>query len=316
MKPTLFLIAIINLMLPLITLAGSGSETEPAAENEIASYTPQAKMLLDQLQQQLTTTMLAVAEHESKAGKNMAGFHYVLALPAQQLTNLGLVLDLADASNGYRVLSVSPGSTAENLAIKSNDYLVEINGIDVNQASSEQVSRLLFNLVPGEQLQLGVKSNGKIKTLATELAGQYVPAINLEIGGESDAATMLVKDGDASNACGVVSIFFHPPEARDIYPATINKIDDDHLKRGRNSYKLPVGKHTIYLHEQIDDRDLSFRSRGNRSTKAKSIEIAVAANTTYYLGAQYIRSKKFSTFDNGYWEPVLWKTSALTCKFQ
>ena len=112
-------------------------------------------------------------------------------------------------------------------------------------------------------------------------------------------------------ACGRVSIFILPPSTKNLYRATVSKVDDDNSKRDRNSFKLPLGKHTVYIHELINDPD--FTRRGKSLRKAKSLEINVEENVTYHLAAKFIRSKRLSTYKGKYWEPVVWKTTEVTC---
>jgi len=116
---------------------------------------------------------------------------------------------------------------------------------------------------------------------------------------------------DAKQDCGEVSIFYRPPSARNLYPVTINKIDDDSSKREHYNFRLPIGKHTIYLHEFINDPD--FTRRGRALNKAKSIEVDIKKNVTYHLGAKFIRKNRHKTLNGKYWEPIIWKTTERDC---
>lgn len=275
-------------------------------------YTAESEELLNQLQNNIKGTLLAVAENENRVGRSMSKFHYSLDLPPQQMTNLGLILNVDDSSSGYQVLSVTPGSTADQLAIKSGDQVLAINDIEINQRTNNKAIHQLNELVAGQQLKLALNTNGHYKEVSAKITGQYMPGIRLEIGSQPILKVAANDSVDKSGGCGMVSIFFQPPAARNLYSATIHKIDDDHLKRDRPNFRLPVGKHTIYLHEQINDT--MFHVRRPSINKSKPIEIDVKLNTTYYLAAKFLRQYRNNSSKGKYWEPVVWKTSEGECK--
>jgi hypothetical protein len=305
MKLTIVFMAVASLTLSLSVLAVSKTE----------QYTSESTNLLSQLQEHIRVTLLAVSDNERRAGKSMHDFHYLLSVPAQEITYLGLILELDNANNGYEVLSVTPGSAADKLAIKSKDHILTINDITINNATTESAVRFLNNLKPGDILNLTVKSKESERKLTVELIGQYVPSIKLELGSDNSLVSMETDDlnrvNNSSEVCGRVSIGLFTPEARDIYPATIHKIDDDNLKRNRNSFKLPIGKHTIFINEHINIKNFNNNSRSRR--KAKSIEIDVKQHTTYHIGAKFNRNNKFKVRNGEYWTPTVWKKSNREC---
>jgi len=307
MKLIKFFVAVVSVILSISVQANS----------ETKQYTTESTKLLSQLQEQIRVTLLAVSNNERIAGKNMYDFHYLFSLPAQEVTYLGLILELDNADNGYEVLSVTPGSTADKLAIKSREHILKINDLTINNSTAESSLRLLNDLKPGEVLNLTVKSKKGERELTTKLTGQFIPKISLEIGSDNKMAAMetasLNSNNTASGVCGKVSAFFNPPEAKEIYPASFYKIDDGHLNKNRNSFKLPVGKHTISLHEHIDDKNFSKKGRGRGYRKDKSIEIDVKENTTYYIGAKFIRKNKLKILKDEYWTPIVWKVSNKEC---
>lgn len=292
-----------KLIMAFTGLALISSSVLAATDND--SYTPESQKLLNSLQDEIRSTLIAVSKYETQAGKDMRNFHYTLALPAHEITYLGMVLNLDNEENGFEVLSVTPGGSADKLAIKSQDRVLEINNIKVNSSNKDATIAALRNLRRGDSLDLVVSSANETRELTTKLEGQYVPPINIEFGLNENSASMSGSQG----GCGIVSISTRPPESRDIYPATFHKINKDHLKRNRNNFILPVGKHTIYLHDGIDDQQMR-----KRNIKAKPIEIVVKANTVYHLGAKFNRSKKYKTVNGDYWTPVIWKTATRECK--
>lgn len=298
-----------------MAVAGVTLSISALAMSEVKQYTPESTKLLSELQQQIRATLLAVSDNERSAGESMHDFHYSFSIPAQELTHLGLVLDLDNGNNGYEVLSVTPGSAADDLGIKSKDRVLEINGVKVASSTTESTVQLLNNLKPGDTLKLTVKSKEGKQELTSKLTGQYIPEMRLELGSDDSFVSMGAGGMGSANktnkGCGIVSISTGPPKARDIYRASIQKVDKDHLKRDRSSYKLPVGKHTILLHEYIDMKNLTVRVR----SRAKPLEIEVKSNTTYHLGAKFDRDNALKMHDGAYWYPVVWKTSQQKCSY-
>ncbi|WP_168204201.1 PDZ domain-containing protein [Aliikangiella coralliicola] len=312
----------------LVLAAPDERRTSPEVLLEKASeFTPESQLLLNQLEGQIKGTVLAITENERKAGRNIDDFYFAIELPAQQQASLGMVLDVENVEQGYSVLSVAPGSLAEKININRGDKIVAINDIEVEATSSNAALEQLQQLTPGQELRLAFNRNGNIKQAVVEMAGDYIPGIKLEIGSQPVFKTALLSEaGDDSennsqnaddksmldeNACGEVSVFFRPPETKDIYPAFINTIDDRGVIRTRHSFRLSPGKHIIKLHELITDPFLR-RTRGMQ--KAKPIEIDVKPNMTYYLGAKFIRAKRSRVFKELYWEPVIWRTSERECE--
>ena len=294
------------------------------AEQTTPEYTPESQQLLNQLEGQIKGTLMAITENERKVGRSMDDFYFSIEVPAQQEANLGMVIDVENVEKGYQVLSVTPGSLAEKINIRSGDKIVAINDVEVKDASDNTALKQLQELTPGQQLKLAFNSKGDVKEAVVEMSGDYMPGIKLEIGSQSVVKLAALTNSDKigtsdsvekvdseSNACGQVSVFFRPPESKDIYPAYINAINDRNVVRSRHSFRLPPGKHTIKIHELITDPFLR-RSRGLQ--KAKPIEIDVKPNMSYYLGAKFIRAKRSKVYKELYWEPVVWRTSERSCE--
>lgn len=117
-----------------------------------------------------------------------------------------------------------------------------------------------------------------------------------------------------NNACGRVSVFFTPPKALDFYPAAFYTINGEGVLRSRHSFKLPLGKHRIRLHEQIDDFRLLRRSQS--IVQSKELVIEVEQDTTYYLAAKFDSKEKMSLDNKAKWEPVVWKQVKSSCDNQ
>ena len=151
---------------------------------------------------------------------------------------------------------------------------------------------------------IGNKIMLNIKLMSTIALSSLLIVSSMQVNAEQSIQNNMAN-------CGVVSVHVNPPKAKDIFPASIQKIDKDHLKRDRNSFKLSVGKHTILLQEYIDIKNFTIRVR----SRAKPLEINVEKNTIYHIGAKYNRDKGFKIHKGGYWSPVVWKTSNKECVF-
>jgi len=295
-----------GLMLTLSCVAG-------AEENETQELTPESRALLEQLEAQIKGTVLAVSEYEQSAGRNMENFYFTANIPAQNSINLGMVLNTEKAAGGFEVLSVTPGGMAEKLAIVSGDRLLAINDIQVDKNTKDDALLQLQTLSPGESLKLALVSDGEVKNIDTIVEGQFVPGIKLELGTQSFATTTDENRlGDAGGECGELSVFYSPPETRDIFPAFVSRINNESVMRNRHSFRLPPGKYIVSLHELIDDP--FFKPRGNWRKKAKEIEIDVQANKSYHLGAVFHRDKKYQLAKSEYWEPVIWRVKERECQ--
>lgn len=278
-----------------------------------SNLTPESQQLLTQLENQIQGTLLAVVENENRAGKSMDDFYYLVDLPAKQQSNLGLVVDVDNLELGYSVVSVTPGSSADEVKIEAGDRIVAINQLEINRNNHNLALAQLQDISPGKKLQLALENESNVRDVELQVKSDYIPGIRLELGSQP-AYRVAAADSssEASEACGVVSVFFQPPATKDLYSAFINKIGNERKMQHRHTFRLPPGTHRVYLHEQINDPFFSRRSKG--SNKAKYIDVEVKANTTYYLAAKFDRSKRNKTHRQEYWEPVVWKTKERPCQ--
>jgi hypothetical protein len=278
-----------------------------------AQTTEESEALIEKLVAQINSTVVAISEVERKAGNDLKDIHIVLDIPAKQSPNIGLVLDIDD-NNGYRVLSVSPGGLADSVNIAKGDIITAINDVDTVQVDGPSAFAILEQLTPGERVKIVFNRDGKYSTVQTQIIGQYSPPIKIELGVAKEDVFASQLDNEIPQndeldhdnaACGRVSVFFKPPRSQQLHNVFINQIDDNNVNRRDASFKLAPGKHTIFLHELIDDPFFTRRSRTIQ--KAKPLDIEVKANTTYYLAAKFIKEKRNKERKGEYWEPVVWK---------
>ena len=115
--------------------------------------------------------------------------------------------------------------------------------------------------------------------------------------------------------CGRLSIFHHPPEARDLYPVALYRIDGNSKVHTREIFRVAPGKHVVEMHELISDPML--RRKPSYRQRPKALTIDVEPGYTYKLAARFIRKKRLDVGPDGnYWEPVVWKVQAQSCEMK
>ena len=116
--------------------------------------------------------------------------------------------------------------------------------------------------------------------------------------------------------CGRISVFDVAPRNRDIYRARLLEIDGALAgPTSSRSFRVPAGRHTLKVAELIDDYefdDVQLRLRGQGRDLSKTLEVDVAPDTTYMLGAQFI--ERGSIPDKTYWDPVIYQHNREPCK--
>lgn len=292
----------INLKNIVLVFWGASLSFLVIATEEPEEYTPASVELLKRLEGKIKATLFDVVEHEMRAGNDVDNLYYSLLLPAKQHINLGLLLDLDNTVNGYQVVSVTPGSIAEGLGIKTKDIILEINNEAVGQLSSREVLKRLYDLQPSEELVLGINSGGKYKELTTELSGTFVPKTTLKIGTENSVSVINARDGNklAQQGCGMVSATYPSSTFSEFRAVRMHQIDGEYVSRTKKHAQLSVGKHT-----------LSFIVNGYNMGTA-TIEMDIEANRQYFMAAKKITNSENDSESS--WEPYAWKTSNKKCE--
>lgn len=276
-----------------------------------AQSSEESKQLLNNLVEEIKVTMNAIAQAEKRAGADPSDLDLSLEIPASLSPNLGLVMDL-NAKEGFKVLSVSPQSVADKLGIQSQDVILSVNEIETtSQAHRDKAFEELAYVVAGDKLNLTIDKQGAVTQLQAEVEGQIIPAIKLQIGrfdggdNSDNPETSNSSAGANGEACGIVSVFNRPPQTKELFRAYIRQINDDNVNRRRFKFKLPPGKHTLYVHEIIND--VFFTRRSKLIQRAEKLEVEVEANKTYHIAAEFNRALKNKQRNNEYWQPVVWK---------
>lgn len=275
----------------------------------------------ERLRQELRALMLDLAASGALARTGDVALE--IDEPARRVNDLGLLVDSSSADrarDGLRVLAVTPGGTAERLGVRGGDLLVSVNaqslaGLGADASGQAQAARVLrdnVSAVPdGDALKLGVRRNDRTFAVSGPVASVHVPAVRLTVGAAANAG------GGTASACGRISVFGDAPRSQDLHAAKLVTVD------GRlpgptdaAAFRLDPGEHTLTVSEGIESRYLSFneRLRNAQSNRYKTLTIRVEPGTTYFLAARLNKDKVSEWKDGAYWDPVIWKEVAESCR--
>lgn len=231
-----------------------------------------------------------------------------IAREPRTLLELGAVLDVRRPDPaGLPVVAVSPGSAAEGAGLRPGDRLVSVNGVGF--ASGEPTSLLSGALSARDgEFELAVDRGGQALALSGRADRRQLPAYRLSVAA-----------GDPASGCGRVSTFDVAPRRQHIYPAVLIAVNG-RLPGPTSSetFRLPAGRHVLSVAENIDTEQFGAaqalqRSRGS-ANRYKELEIEVAADTTYQLGARLILEQRNEIRSRAYWEPVVYAQRQEACR--
>jgi len=235
----------------------------------------------------------------------------VIDRPARLRYELGTVVDTRPDPQGLPVLAVTPGGAAAALGLEVGDRLLEVNGQPL--ATVADPGPVLLAAVEGEKGMLAVRlrRDGRELQLSGRAEAVYVPGFQLAVQGPA-----------ASDAgCGRVSVNARPPVSERIYPLVLHEIDGRLPgPGGAEVFRLGVGRHFLKVSEAIDpDRFTGQQNRQRskwlfRHERFKYLELDVAADTNYRLGARLIDANRDDIRGGSYWEPVVWREVAEPCR--
>lgn len=299
-----------NMVLSLIVIAFNS-----VASDQEKQLTSSSQHLLKSLEVDIKQTLIMLEESELKKGNSLDDFRYHAVLPQSMQSDLGLILEKINDADFFRVLAISPMGIATKLNVKANDLISAVNDIKINQENSQN----LFNQLQQNSLEpvatINVLRNGRDIKVNIPTSKKVVPKIRLTIGEVLQplvltASTDEILAGYQVRECGVISVLATPPADRNIYPAIIQKVDNNVSVRERTRLQLPVGEHRISVYENLDVGFLSTKRSSNKT--AKSFILNVQPNTIYYIGAKFIKENRHKVSGSDHWNPVIWKTKKLT----
>jgi hypothetical protein len=251
-----------------------------------------------------------------------------LALPAERVVDLGLVLDRRDAGEGLVVLGVRPGGLGAELGIASGDRLLAVDGraLGRGETAVADLRRALDAAGDGSRLRVTLLRGERRVELEGGVRARYLPPIRIELGeGALLASTaplgaaVLGSAGAtaaAESGCGRISVFHVAPRSQQLYAAKILELD------GRipgpatqDTFRVAAGTHQLVVAEQIDDQDLPStfsRQRMRARFSNKPLAVEVEPNRTVLIAARLLDTRASDA--SRYWEPVAWKVIDEPCR--
>jgi hypothetical protein len=273
---------------------------------------------MQQLEKKIIGTLLTIAENEKKVGNDMQNFNYSLVIPAKKHVEIGLVVDTRELDKGINVVSVTPGSLADEAGIAIGDTIIEINEINVADAHKLNVIKYLWNFNSGQEMTLGVMSGSKYKRVTLVTSGIYLPQVNLKVG----LPELLGEEDNNSQQCGFIYLGGKAPRYEGLVGLRFKKINGTNKK-----INGPLeGVRNLYTRLPVGNNKLEF-SLGTSSKFVKEMDIVIEANTQYYIaGMRFPKSVNDKSLKSiarigtriernmdFEWRPVIWKTEQKYC---
>lgn len=300
------------------TLAGDGDSNLSGND-----YSKETQDLLTTLENKIIATVRELTDLQIKNGQEINDYHFDLNIAKKQDTNMGLVLDYAPQQKGYKVLSISPGSNAEQIGIKPQDIILKINDIEANKNNKALILQFVQSPPLDTNIMFKIKRGSKSLVFSSIAKAVQTPSFELEVGSallaEVNSMNNQLENG---NACGIISVSSNPIKSLGLYRTSIKKINGNIMKqkvtyRGRDygaqraskkryfpdTYKLSPGRYRIGL----VDPSLSF--------KTIDMELEVKPNVQYHLAVQKTNNRK-KTETNNDRKAVVWHESERQCEFK
>lgn len=280
----------------LCTVSASAAEENSAQVSQLKS--PEARRMLENLEEQLNSAFLAIAEEERKAGSDLRSFNYSVQIPEKKQYIMGMVVDTRELQKGLRVVSVEPGSAADKVGLKLNDYIVEVDEVRITDAIEPEGLPYLLKPRVDDTLLLRVKSGNQYREVSMHIPGLYVPEVNLQVAVKQDK---IVQEQATEAQCAILK-FGSRSVALKMGSVALTEINDEKIPEIKNfalkTIPVPVGQHRIKVGR-------SKWPDGNAEGTIRTLDIEVKANTKYYIG-----SKNFYFNE---WIPVVYKEEQAEC---
>jgi len=278
--------------------------------------------LRQRLAAELRATVSTLAESGAFGDVPADRVHVDVALPAQRVSDLGLLVDSANARrDGVRVLGVTPGEQAQKMGVRSGDLVVAANGTSLAQRdhAAAELRRVVDALPERAELSLDLLRDGQPLTLRGTVTSRRLPPMRLILGDAPSTvpATSNAPSGDP-DACGRISDFDVAPRQQQLHGARVLSIDGSAAgPTSSHVFRVKPGTHTLEVGERIDARYLSFNDRQRQSgsrTGTKTLQVDVPAGTTLLVAARLNTDKVREWQHAAYWDPVVWKTVSEHCR--
>jgi serine protease Do len=200
----------------------------------------------------------------------------IRGVPDDAIAALGLPEDFS----GAVVESVTPGGPADRAGVEVGDFIVGINGVDVE--SSSDVTRRVAAVPPGETLRIDILRNGRRQTLSTRAAARpSEEELNAEDSagvGETPGQTPRSQSGTVVEGMSLQSL---TPALRDRYslPDNVEGVLVTNVQQGSEAAQLGIQPGFVII--RADNRqvrtpaDFSAAVQGVRSSNRPGVYLLV-----------------------------------------
>jgi hypothetical protein len=336
LRRTALAIAALGLVATVGSAQAAGEETALTGVSAAAVHSSAgAGLSVEQrLREELSVVMMDLIQSGAFGATSPQQIALDVDAPPQKVSNLGLLVDSkGGAGDGLHVLAVTPGGNAERMGLHAGDVLLALNGASLSSTDGATTLRRTVDALPdGGRLDFNVRRDGHSENVGGTSASMYLPAMHLSVGSGTALASNAGDAGargsapgsygngpaDTSQGCGRINDFDVAPRGQGLHKATIIAIDN-HAPgpHGSQSYQVSAGPHTLKIGENIEERYFSFNSRQRNAQVGggyKTIEVNVAPDTTYLVAARLNEDKRDNPANGAYWDPVVWKEVAETCR--
>ncbi|MBX3727502.1 MAG: PDZ domain-containing protein [Xanthomonadales bacterium] len=236
----------------------------------------------------------------------------VIERPAEKVANFGALVDREEA-DGLRVLGTLPGGSAERIGLRSGDVLLAANGTELRGAGAgERMRDLLAGMDDGAPVRFDLLRDGRRQQLAGTMQVLELPAVRVELMGETTAA------GDPDSVCARLSTFPVPSRSRQLHPARLLAVEGGLPgPSSQDTFRVAPGRYRLTLAEDIDSREFSAianRQRSRGGQRQAVLELEVQAGITYLLAARLLPERRERILEGGYWQPVVWRQRNEPCR--
>lgn len=283
---------------------------------------PGAETVPTQLEEEFRLVLLRLAQSGELPD---TGSPVVIERPAERVSDFGLLVD-RDNADGLLVLGTLPGGSAERLGLRAGDRLLTANDVDLRgRGGSQRMREFLDNPDSSGRVDLRVLREGREQQLAGSIDSVSLPAMRVvltadtvtDIGADTERAGHV--PGDPQSSCGRVTTLSVAPRSRNLFPARLINVDGEIPgTSGQQTYRLTPGRHALLVAEAIEPEQFSGianMQRGRRSAdNHKLLEVDIQPGVTYFLAARFHRDRSDRILEGTYWQPVLWKERAESCR--
>ena len=267
-----------------------------------------SRIIAKELANTVSQSLIEIQKIEAKYNGNVGLNQFSLSNRDASAISLGVLID----SDSNSVLAVTPNLIASEMGVIVGDKITDIKIDGVKVLPSSDAFAAAMNA--GRELLINLERNGSEVTLVSDIGFRKSPEWTLSMTNSvpnENEYTSNFTNGE----CGYISQLGFSLRTKYLFETQILKIDDKHVTN-KSLYRLSPGKHTIVLHEAIDDGDLlKFEDKTERRNY-KSFEIIVEANKNHKIAAQYLKkNERVDTRKKNYWKPVIYKTQDRNCSF-